>query len=83
MIPEFNSVTDLGSRFRCFFDPWIRDRFFPGSRISDPGSPTHSSVSLVTILWVKSKKYLKYKELHNYKLSPPSSFIVVGFGIRD
>jgi hypothetical protein len=47
---------DPGSGIRCLFDPWIRNRFFqdPGSRISDPGSQTHTFESLVTIFWVKS-----------------------------
>ncbi len=37
---------------RCFVDLWIRtrDKFFS---ISDPGSPTHISYWLVTIIWVK------------------------------
>jgi hypothetical protein len=29
-----------GSGIRCLFDPGIRNRFFSGSRISDPGSQT-------------------------------------------
>jgi hypothetical protein len=42
--------TGSGSVNQCFFDPGIRDMFFPdlGSRI-----PAHISESLVTV-WVKS-----------------------------
>ncbi len=38
-----------GSGIRCFFDPGIRNRFFP-----DPGSQTHLFESLVKIFWVKT-----------------------------
>ncbi len=45
-----------GSGIRCLFDPWtrIRDRFFSGSQISDPGSQTHIFERIVTNFWVKS-----------------------------
>jgi hypothetical protein len=57
-----NSVADPYPGFGAFLTPGsgIRNRFFPdpGSRISDPGSQTHSFESLVTIFWVKSSIFL-------------------------
>ncbi len=38
---KYDSLT---FRIRCFFYPWIREKFFP-----DAGSPTHISKSFVTI----------------------------------
>ncbi len=48
------SVADPGSG--AFLTPGsgIRNSFFSGSRISDPGSQTYSFESLVTMFWVKS-----------------------------
>ncbi len=36
MVPSSVAKSDPGSGIRCFFDPWIQDRFFSGSQISDP-----------------------------------------------
>ncbi len=43
----YNKMQCCGSRIRCLFDPWIRDRFFSGSpiRISDPGSQIYIFVN--------------------------------------
>jgi hypothetical protein len=47
-------IWDTGSGAFLTLGSEIRNRFFSGSRISDPGSPTHIFESLVTIFWVKS-----------------------------
>ncbi len=56
-----NRCWGSGSRIRDpvpfwprFRGSWIQNRFFSGSRISDPGSQTHIFESLVTIFWVKN-----------------------------
>ncbi len=48
-----------GCGIRCFFDPWIRDKFFtdPGSPIPDPRSPTHISESLMKSFCVNNTFY--------------------------
>jgi hypothetical protein len=53
---NFRSVADPDPGSGAFLTPGsnIRNNFFSGSRISDPGSQTHIFESLVTIFWVKS-----------------------------
>jgi hypothetical protein len=50
------SVADPDQGTGAFLIPEfeIRNRFFHGSWISDPGSKTHIFESLLTILWAKS-----------------------------
>ncbi len=56
------SVADPDSGSGAFLTPdpgsGIRNRFFSGSRISDPGSLTHIFEGLVTIFWVKTSLIL-------------------------
>jgi hypothetical protein len=54
------SVADPDPGSYAFLTPGsgIRNRFFSGSRISDPGSQTHIFESLVTIFWVKNSLIL-------------------------
>ncbi len=85
-----------GSRIRCFFDPWIWDKFFPG-----PGSQTHISKSLVKIFGFNILKNLcqlaqiclylfKNKIIYNFidaknvaqKNFPLLFFVLVG-SVRD
>jgi hypothetical protein len=66
---KYFSVADPGSWIRCLFDPGpgsgIRNRFFSGSRISDPGSriPTPYFLKL-------SDKFLGKKFYNSLKTGP-------------
>jgi hypothetical protein len=53
----------------------IRNRFFSGSRISDPGSQTHIFESLVTIFWLKSSVILgKFAQIFSSAFQKRNSF---------
>ena len=50
---------DPGSGIRCFFDPWIRDGFFPDPRSRIP-DPDHCFVSLFTKFFCKNSLFYLY-----------------------
>ncbi len=64
------SVADPDAGSGTFWTPGsgIRNRFFSGSRISDPGSQTHIFQSIVTIFWVKTL-ILLWKLVQNFFFS--------------
>jgi len=64
---RFLQCCAFGSRIRCLFWSWIRDRFF---RISDPGSQPHIFESLMTNFWVKSSIFLcKLAQIYFFSIS--------------